>query len=133
MMGSTEPTVEPVKHTIVPIVAEPGASHGCGACTQGSEGPVCQFTLPAGDASGPVFEGPDAEVQRLMAALASCLAHDGLPAARLVRSLHVRPGEVELTLNIGRKCQGAAMADDAFQVLKGMLPETDIYVLHAPD
>jgi len=132
MIRATQPTVDSVKHTIVPIVAETqSASQGCGACAQGNNGPVCQFSLPVGDA-GPEFEGPDAEVQRLMAALLPCLSSDGVAGARRVRSLHVRPGEVELTLNIGPKCQGAAMADDAFQVLKTLLPETDIYVLPAP-
>jgi hypothetical protein len=132
MIDRDEPTVEPVKHPIVPIVAEtPSASQGCGACTPGIGGPVCQFTLP-GDDDGPVLEGPDAEVQRLMTALMPCLSSGGVAGARRVRSLLVRPGEVELTLNIGPQCQGAAMADDAFQVLKSLLPETDIYVLHAP-
>ena len=124
-------TVEFVKNTVVPIVAETrGTTQGCGACAPGNSGPVCQFTLPGG-ATEPEFAGPAPEVQRLMAALTPCLSNDGVPAARRVRSLYVRPGEVELTLNVGPQCQGAAMADDAFQVLKGLLPETDIYVLPA--
>lgn len=131
MIPEMSPTVDAVKHTVVPIVAETcGASQGCGACAPGTNGPVCQFTLPGSDA-GPELKGPESETRRLMAALAPCLSNDGVPATRRVRSLHVRPGEVELTLNIGPQCQGAAIADDAFQVLKGLLPETDIYVLHA--
>jgi len=52
-------------------------------------------------------------------------------AAGLVRSLRVQPGEVTLQLAVGRQCGGRALAEAAFETLRGLLPDTDIYVTHA--
>ena len=47
-----------------------------------------------------------------------------------VRALRVQAGEVELTLDYGRGC-ASDLAERAFQTLRGLLPDTDIYVLPA--
>ena len=110
------------------------ASHaGCGACVQSPSGPICRARV---DESGapPQLSGPTDELARLMAALAPRLgfATDvGHAAAGLVKSLHVQPGEVTLQLAVGRQCGGRALAEAAFETLRGLLPDTDIYVTHA--
>lgn len=111
--------------------AVPGVS-GCGHCLRGEDGePVCRTVR--GDASeAPQFSGPDDEVQRLMAALAPVLgfADESGPraGAGLVQALNVLPGEVALRLVVGRHCGSATLADSAFEALRGLLPDTDIYV-----
>jgi hypothetical protein len=108
---------------------------GCGHCLHGEAGePVCRTVR--GDASeAPQLSGPADELQRLMAALAPVLGfadESGTRAgASLVRALNLLPGEVELQLAVGRHCGGATLADSAFETLRGLLPDTDIYVTAA--
>jgi hypothetical protein len=105
---------------------------GCGHCLHAdSDAPVCRTVR--GDASeAPQLSGPADEVQRLMAALAPVLGFDGesgpRAAAGLVRALKLLPGEVELQLAVGRHCGGVTLADSAFEALRSLLPDTDIYV-----
>jgi hypothetical protein len=111
--------------------AAPGAS-GCGHCLHGDDGePVCR-TLRGDASEAPQINGPADEVQRLMAALAPVLgfADESGPraGAGLMRALSVLPGEVELQLAVGRHCGGAALADSAFETLRSLLPDTDVYV-----
>jgi hypothetical protein len=52
----------------------------------------------------------------------------------LVRGLRLddRSGEAELVLAVPAHCGGGRLADVAFQTLRRLLPDTDIYVTHAP-
>lgn len=116
--------------TVIPIVSAQ-ASRGCQACLQASSGPVCRSVL--GEPCGaPELHGPAPEVQRLLMALGQSL---GLPVDgaenRVVRSLALGDGEVELRLTVSPRCGGAELADTAFQTLRRLLPDTDIYVTHA--
>ena len=104
------------------------AAPHCGACLHDpARAPVCRAVA---DAAGqaPQLSGPADQVARLMAALAAALggAPDG---AGLVRSLCLQPGEVELRLAVLPHCGGAVLAEAAFQTLRGLLPDTDIFVL----
>ena len=65
-----------------------------------------------------------------MAALALRLGFAMPPGAMtgLVRAVAVLPGEVTLELAVGRACGGQGLIDTAFQTLRGLLPDTDIYV-----
>ncbi|MBP6899073.1 MAG: hypothetical protein KBC73_03230 [Burkholderiaceae bacterium] len=115
--------------TTIPILPAQ-ASRGCSACVQASSGPVCRTVL--GQACGaPTLSGPGQQLQRLLQALGESL---GLPVQgqdnRVVRALHVQDGEVELTLAVAPQCGGAELADTAFQTLRRLLPDTDIYVRH---
>ena len=76
----------------------------------------------------PQLSGPADELARLMAALVARLgcAADGVG---LVRSLRLQPGEVELRLALPAHGAGAELTDAAFQTLRGLLPDTDIYVM----
>lgn len=115
--------------TIIPIAAAQ-PSRGCAACLQARSGPVCRSAL--GESCGaPVLTGPAAELQRLLQALSQSL---GLPVDgdenRIVVSLALGDGEVELRLAVDPHCGGAELADTAFQTLRRLLPDTDIYVTH---
>jgi hypothetical protein len=111
-------------HTITIHNANPVP--GCGSCLHATgSGPVCRTT--AGEAcDAPLLTGPADELARLQRALTPVLG--ALQSSGLVRSLHVQDGEVELHLAVRADCGGAALADDAFQALRGLLPDTDIYV-----
>jgi hypothetical protein len=89
-------------------------------------GPICPPPPPCGD---PDLHGPPAEVERLLAALKA--GNDGRLLSEVLLSLRVEPGEVELRLSVARRCGGAKLADSAFQTLRRLLPDTDIYVTHA--
>ena len=100
---------------------------GCGACAHSADdGPVCKVAVGE-DCAAPVLRGPADELQRLLAALGRDL---GYPAdgAGLVRTLRVQPGEVDLQLAVASCHGGAQLCDSAFQTLRGLLPDTDIYV-----
>jgi hypothetical protein len=123
--------MEPATKTIP--IRSAAAHPGCGACAPSPSGPICR--MAADQHSGPPqLSGPPGELARLMAALAPQLGFDpgtdplGLG---LVRSLQVQPGEVTLQLAVGRQCGGMALAETAFETLRGLLPDTDIYVTHA--
>lgn len=122
-------------HTIPILPADAGAVAacapvgGCGGCVHGaSDGPVCRSLLGE-PCAAPTLTGPADELARLLTALTPVLGT--LDGSSLVRSLTVQDGEVELQLALRADCGGAALADSAFQVLRGMLPDTDIYVLPA--
>ena len=112
----------------IPIHAA-GAAPACGGCLHGDTGqPVCR-AMVGETCEAPQFSGPADELARLLKALTPVLG----PAetSGLVRALHVQDGEVELQLALRADCGGAALADGAFQTLRGLLPDTDIYVLPA--
>ena len=109
--------------------AETGAVR-CGACLHSAAGPVCR--VAEGRAClAPQLSGPPEQVQRVMDALELALATPDQPGADLVHALRLVPGEeAELTLNVAPHCSGMDLADRAFQTLRALLPDTDIYVHH---
>ena len=115
------------------IPIQGGTTHaGCNACLQSEAGPACHAVGPV-SAAPPRLVGPTAELQRLMAALAPRLGFEMAPdaGAGLVRALAVSPGEVTLELAVSRHCGGRELVDTAFQTLRTLLPDTDIYVTPA--
>jgi hypothetical protein len=70
-------------------------------------------------------------VERLLAAVEADLAQhitEPAGASGLVRALRLEDGEAELILTLAPRCGGQVLADCAFQTLRRMLPDTDIYV-----
>ena len=120
-------------HTIPIRNADAGANGctpagGCGGCVQGAgSGQVCRSVLGE-PCMAPALSGPADALARLRRALAPVV---GALENGLVRALRVRDGEVELQLALRADCGGAALADSAFQALRGVMPDTDIYVLPA--
>lgn len=103
----------------------------CSACVHGRAETVCRAVLGQ-DCIAPELSGPRDQIDRLMSALAGALgfrldAEEAIPVA----ALHVEPGEVALTLTVAPHCGGAGLAAQAFDTLRALLPDTDIYVRHA--
>lgn len=130
--GLKMPAMGTAAHTIPIRIDNPQTSPvaGCGACVRSDgKAPVCRAALGEG-CEAPQFSGPADELARLLKALAPVL---GAPeTGGLVRALHVQDGEVELQLALRADCGGAALADEAFQMLRSLLPDTDIYVRTGP-
>ena len=106
------------------------AQPGRGACLHDIGTPACRATLGE-DCAAPRLQGSLPDLRRVMSALGPALgfAADAADAGvGVVVSLSVQPGEVDLCLAAGLHCGGAALVDAAFQTLRGLLPDTDIYV-----
>lgn len=84
------------------------------------------------------LHGPPERLAPVLDALRrELVAMDGqepLPLEAIVQRLSLDPqqGEVELVLAVAPRCGTARLAETAFQTLRRLLPETDIYVHHAP-
>jgi hypothetical protein len=122
----------PMAHPTITIHADQGDHPGsCSACVHGRAQTVCRAVLGQ-DCIAPELSGPRDEIDRLMNALAGALgfrldAEEAIPVA----ALHVEPGEVALTLAAAPRCGDAGLAAQAFDTLRALLPDTDIYVRHA--
>lgn len=95
---------------------------------------MCRVGVAPGHA-GPELRGDPATLARVMAALRQDLAaldddERSLGADELVHALHLQDGEAELVLAVAQRCGGVALADQAFQTLRRLLPDTDLYVRH---
>lgn len=118
-------TVHPVWLQSVAAPAE-----GCGGCT--AEVPACQ-ALQAARCEQPALEGDPVRLGSVLQALRQVADADGnLVDSRRFSALRVAADEVELTLSFPRRCGPSQwLADDSFQVLRRVLPDTDVYVRHA--
>lgn len=124
--------------SVIPIKTRAPAvtTEGCGACLHSASGLVCQSACDVLIADHvPEVSGPTEAVQRLLSALDQALGplRDGnlVSARSVIHSLHLLDGEAELTLAIAPHCGGALLADAAFDTMRRLLPDTDIYVRHA--
>lgn len=105
----------------------PCAPSHCAGCASNCRSVVGRPCL------APQLHGPHEDVQRVMAALDADIRHgtDGcFRATDLVHALTLGDGEAELHLGVARE-GGSSLLDAAFQTLRRLLPDTDIYVTHA--
>jgi hypothetical protein len=113
--------------------SDPSVRRRCTSCLHSSLGSVCQSELgPA--CVDPDLQGPEELIARVVSALDVALdvqRETALPAGGVIHSLRVNGDEAELTLGVARQGAGLQLAEVAFQTLRGLLPDTDIYVLHA--
>jgi hypothetical protein len=118
----------PSRPTILIQPTEGQAS--CGGCARPDASAACPaHAVQPCEATELV--GPGEELQRVLAALAQRpgFAADA-PQLVGVRALRLEAGEAELQLAWPAHCGGAAFADTAFDTLRQLLPDTDIYVTH---
>jgi hypothetical protein len=105
---------------------------GCDHCQPSAQGRVCvgDYGQPC---ARPRLQGDPAVLQRALGALRGVADAEGnLVDRQRIQALRVEDGEAELTLTLPAGCgAGRALADDAFQVLRRLFPDTDVYVLHA--
>lgn len=118
----------------IPIAAnpEPGAEPSrCQACGGGDIAPPCGAAVRGLPCAAPRLEGPSDLLQRVMGELTEALDREsrGCVAARdFVHLLRVQDGEAELRLGVHPDHAGIQLMDTAFQTLRRLLPDTDIYV-----
>lgn len=108
------------------------AEAGCGGCVPAAGGSVCAASLGR-PCEHPELRGDPALIDRLLQALRQVPDGAGnLVDAHHVSALRLHDGEAELVLTFPRGCgTNKLLAEDAFQVLRRELPDTDVYVLHA--
>ncbi len=102
---------------------------GCGDCVSTHAGPVClgSFGAPCDE---PRLEGDTRALARALQVLREVADAEGnLVDTHRFSALRIDDGEAELTLTFPRSCSPSRLlADDAFQVLRRALPDTDVYV-----
>jgi len=115
-----------------PAVAEHA---GCGSCDATAAGPACRTPLVGPTCATPRLDGAAEPLQRAIDALAAVVDPDAgrsIVELQWVQALRIEGGEAELTLTFPLRCGSARLlADGAFQALRHVLPDTDIYVRHA--
>lgn len=123
-------------HAHIPIQpADAAAGAGCGGCEPGGDAAWhCHAGLGAPCAT-PQLTGSSELLCLAMASLRLVIDPErgrSLVDLQLVQALHVDSDEAKLTVTFPRGCGSAQwLAEEAFQSLRGVLPDTDIYVRHA--
>ena len=83
----------------------------------------------------PVLEGPAETVERVLRGLREVVdteAGASIVDLHWIRALKVDPGEVDLTVTFQpRTAHGRRLAEQAFDRLRRLLPDTDVFVHHA--
>ena len=116
----------------IPIRSLNTAPAGCGHCQHAAGSADCMSTPPGGPCTATQLSGPADQVARVMGALGRRLGFaPEAPEQAGVRALRITPDEVELELAWPAHCGGIEFAETAFDTLRGLLPDTDIYVTHA--
>jgi hypothetical protein len=108
------------------------AGAGCGGCVPSTGGSVCvtQYGQPC---ERPELRGDPARIVRVLQALRQVADADGnLVDRQRFSALRLDEGSAELVLAFPRGCGGnRQLAEEAFQVLRRELPDTDVFVLHS--
>lgn len=111
------------------------AQGGCGGCLSSDSGPRCRSHVSGEACAHPRLAGR----QDLIAQVLQQLNHDvvdpgarrGIVDLQWVQALRIEDGEAELTLSFAPVCGPAQeLSDSAFQTLRRLLPDTDVYVRH---
>lgn len=84
----------------------------------------------------PVLQGDAAQLQRVLAELkpqVDSVFDADIPVGGWLRALHLGNGEAEMQLAPNLACMGFSVASLAFDTMRRLLPDTDIYVGEAQD
>ena len=108
----------------------------CTGCAPADGGTACHDVLGGVPCTAPRLTGAADTLQRALHSLrqVSVGSDDSLNIVdmQLVASLHIDEGEAELTVTFPLRCGNAMqVAEGAFQALRHLLPDTDVYVRHA--
>lgn len=115
--------------------ASADGEHGCGGCVASPTGPACRSQALGEPCLAPQLQGDRETIQRVLAALDAEVSDPagGIVARHCVKSLRIGGGEAELVVTFPPSCgAGKELAEGAFATLRRLLPDTDVYVLHAP-
>jgi metal-sulfur cluster biosynthetic enzyme len=108
----------------------------CTGCAPDEGGQACHDVLGGLPCTAPRLAGPTDTLQRALHSLRQvAVGADGsrnIVDLQLVASLRIDEGEAELTVTFPLRCGNAMqVAESAFQALRHLLPDTDVYVRHA--
>lgn len=114
----------------IPVRPEPAvATHsGCGACHHGTQAD-CSAALPV--AGEPQLLGPADRLQAVLARLTPAVEAElgtAVGTGAWLRSLRLGDGEADVMLAPGLACRATGVANVAFDTLRALLPDTDIYI-----
>jgi metal-sulfur cluster biosynthetic enzyme len=115
--------------------AAPPARAGCGGCLSSAEGPQCRAHVTGEACAHPQLAGQNEVLAQLLQELNRTVvdpdAGRGIVDLQWVKALRVQDGEAELTLSFAAVCGPAKeLSESAFQTLRRLLPDTDVYVRH---
>jgi len=97
--------------------------------------PIRALPILAAAERVPSLQGEPTRVAAVIAAMAAVVEAEfgpGVPAGVWLRSLRLSEGEVEVALEPWLRQCGRVVAQGAFDALRRLLPDTDIYVGAAP-
>jgi len=115
--------------------AATAAEAGCGGCLTSDGGPRCRSHVTGEACAHPQLAGQQALIARVLRELdrrvVDPVAGRGIVGLQWVRALRIEDGEAELTLSFAPVCGPAQeLSESAFQTLRRLLPDTDVYVRH---
>jgi len=115
--------------------SEPAAAGACGGCLTSAEGQQCREQVTGEACAQPRLSGNQHQLQLVLQELNRTVvdmqAGRGIVDLQWVRSLRIDADEAELTLSFAPVCGPAKeLAESAFQTLRRLLPDTDVYVRH---
>lgn len=119
----------------VPAPAAAGSA-GCGGCVTSAQGPQCRAHVSGEACAHPQLAGRRELIAQVLGELNRTVvdpdAGRGIVDLQWVRGLRIEDGEAELTLSFAPVCgPGKELSESAFQTLRRLLPDTDVYVRHA--
>jgi hypothetical protein len=108
---------------------------GCASCLGADAAPACRALLAGKVCADPQLAGPQAQLQRVLQALnaeaVDTTSGRGIVDLQWVHALRIEHDQAELVLGFDPSCgPGQALSDRAFQTLRRLLPDTDVYVRH---
>lgn len=119
-----------------PAAAGSAGSAGCGGCVTSAQGPQCRAHVSGEACAHPQLAGRRELIAQVLGELNRSVvdpdAGRGIVDLQWVRGLRIEDGEAELTLSFAPVCgPGKELSESAFQTLRRLLPDTDVYVRHA--
>jgi hypothetical protein len=119
---------------VIQIRPAEAAEAGCGHCGHTSAA-ACEASPVGRPCADPELRGDPTALARVLGALAGVRDEAtglSIVEARCVGALRLVDGEAELELTVSPRCgSGRRVFEDAFQALRSVLPDTDVYVRQA--
>ena len=129
-------TVAPMGYAMPTLWLQPvQPSAGCSGCVSSESGPRCRSQVTGEACLHPQLAGRSEQLALVLRELNRQVvdpeAGQGIVDLHWVKALRIEDGEAELTLSFAPACgPGKQLAESAFQALRRLLPDTDVYVRH---
>lgn len=108
----------------------------CGGCLSSAGGPQCRAHVTGEPCAHPHLAGQSELIRQVLDELNRQVVDPdaglGIVDLQWVQGLRIEDGEAELTLSFAPVCGPAKeLSETAFQTLRRLLPDTDVYVRHS--